>query len=183
MKKMIHLKSKPFLLALVLLACFSGCNKSNTPKIVDKSIIETAYNSFLQDINQNDVLYYTFKDIDGNGTDELLVTSNTKLTIYVYDHSVKEIGNHDFQTGTLRLLHTNHEDYPGIICFTAGGSAEHYKYLTIHNEQLLLRDLWKLDYSNDNSKQEINYCDDAQLIDLSKEAYNNNQDIDFKVFK
>lgn len=176
MKKFVFL-----ILTLFLFICaFSGCTHSSSSTLNDKT--ETAYNNFLKNLSQNDEIYYAYKDIDNDDLYELLVLTNTKLAIYNYDQSVKQIGSHDFQTGTLRLFNTNHKDYPGIICFTVGGGAEHYKYLFVQNKQLLFTDLWDLNYSNNILPKENVFCDDLRLVDLAKTAYNNNQDIDFKVF-
>ena len=97
----------------------------NTDPIADKdasSDAEAAYLSFLDDLRaQQDDLYYSIKDIDGNDVDDLILLENTKLSIYTFENSVNFIGEHDFLTGTARFCYSDKAIFPGIFYSTAGG--------------------------------------------------------------
>ena len=143
------------------------------------------YNELLLELYNNkpekNVYTYFIKDLDSNGVGELIVVhAGTEITVYTLKDTVKEIGKHDFLTGTLRLLYSNDTSYPGIIYFTVGGGAEHYRYLTIKNDQLSFEKIWDYNYSASQGTDIdliVEHTTDKKLISESKIAYNQNQDI------
>lgn len=128
-----------------------------------------------------------FKDIDGNGIDELCVKHQSEIKIYTFSNEkLTEIGSHDFSTGTLRIFSSEDSDYPGIFCFTAGGSAEHYKYLTIKDNELSLEYIWRDQFAFEEmgypERTDIEYTTDKAMIEESKYLYDNNKDVEMLKF-
>ena len=144
---------------------------------------QQAYRAFLEDLKHEQAdLYYSIKDIDGNGVDDLIVNQNTTLTVYTLDDTVKQIDEHDFITGTARFFYSDDKNYPGIFYLTVGGGANHFGYMTIKDQKLVLEDLWEENYASEspnaaNSIKELS--SDKALISESKEVYTQDGDIDF----
>ncbi len=142
------------------------------------------YYDFLLDLcsnNPENIWGFFVKDLDNNGVEELIVDHDNSMeySFYTIDNGVvKLIEKYDFLTGTTRLLETNDEAYPGLICFTVGGGAEHYVYLTIKDGQLSFEKIWDDNYSGTYDTPTTEYTTDKKLIEVSANAYNNNQDID-----
>jgi len=132
--------------------------------------------------NPEKIASFFVKDIDNNGVEELIVHHDNSMecSFYTIDNGVvKLIEKYDFLTGTTRLLETNDEAYPGLICFTVGGGANHYVYLTIKDGQLSFEKIWDDNYSPSHDTPTTEYTTDKKLIEVSANAYNNNQDIDW----
>ena len=145
----------------------------------DVSTLETAYQALILKLSENSSdLHYVQMDIDGNGVNELIIKKQTTITVYSYNKRVTEVGSCDFQTGTLRLLYSSNPDYPGIFYFTVGGSADHYGYMTLKDGQLSFENLWEYNFYSD-PPQVTELSSDKQLIEESKTAYSENQDIVF----
>lgn len=158
-------------------------NSSSETSFLENSSKDTAtaksYDELLEElIKSGKDIYYTYKDIDGDGTDELLIHENTTLTVYTLANGVEMVGEYDFVTGTLRLLYSDDPNFPGIFYFTVGGGKDHYGYLTIKDGSLNFEKLWEYEYSADPVKiYEIS--PNKQLIEESKAAYEENRDIEF----
>ena len=83
-----------------------------------QSKIPSTYGNLMKSFNENvPEFYYHYKDIDGNGVYELLILENCALYIYTYDdNGVRQIGSHDFVTGTFQFLES--QNYDGLFVFT-----------------------------------------------------------------
>ncbi len=142
-----------------------------------------SYYDFLIELCSNNpekIANFFVKDIDNNGVEELIVDHDNSMeySFYTIDNGVvKLIEKYDFLTGTTRLLETNDEAYPGLICFTVGGGAEHYVYLTIKDGQLSFEKIWDDNYSGTYDTPTTEYTTDKKLIEVSANAYNKNQDV------
>ena len=162
-------------------------NSSSETSFLENSSKDTAtvksYDELLEELKKSEKdIHYTYKDIDGNGTDELLIHENTALTVYTLENGVEMVGQYDFVTGTLRLLYSDDPNCPGVFCFTVGGGKDHYDYLTIKDGSLNFEKLWEYEYSADPVKiYEIS--PNKELIEQSKFAYDNNRDIVFTPIK
>lgn len=165
----------------------SSSNPSSNNSFLENSSKDTAtvksYDELLEELKKSEKdIHYTYKDIDGDGTDELLIQENTALTVYTLENGVKMVGQYDFVTGTLRLLYSDDPNCPGVFCFTVGGGKDHYDYLTIKDGSLNFEKLWEYEYSADPVKiYEIS--PNKELIEQSKFAYDNNRDIVFTPIK
>ena len=147
---------------------------------------QSKYLDFVKNLIDTDQLRaqycsFRFKDINGDGKEEFLLIDATKLTVYTLNgEEVSEIDQNEFYTGTLRLLEPGDPAYPGIICFTVGGGREWHQYLTLKDGKLSLEDLWVYDYSPFvESPETREVSTDKKLIELSKTAYEKEQDVEF----
>ena len=148
---------------------------------------ESAYTAFLKDFYQQNpsqnTNLYGMRDLDGDGVPELvLLLAGTEVKVYAFNGTVTEIGGHDFMTGTLRLLYTDHPSYPGILYFTAGGGAEHYGYITVRDHVLVNEKLWDKTLPDSEDQRAggiVEYASDKDLIEESKTAYQENRDMEF----
>ncbi len=177
------------------LSCYAILNIATNEGFFTESVVDesatAAQNSYYGLINglytQNREFNYAFKDIDGNGTEELLVKSNTLITIYTYEDEIKQIGSHDFLTGSLRMFSSESKEYPGIFYFTVGGSCEHYSYLTIENNEIATKKLAEDHYADEElgypKRTWVNISKDAEIIKEAKYLYDNNKDIEFLKFE
>ena len=180
-----------WLLIAAFLVALVGCN--NKQKQLDET--NNAYNTeatqntateiytnFLNNYANNTELFYFTKDIDNNGTEELIIHQNTKIEIYTHGDSVKKVGTHDFITGTVQFYHTNSKKYPGVVFVTIGGGKEHFGYITITDGVLIFQQIFDNDFSMiSGEKEDVVYTDDEELIALSKKAYQ--EDCYIKYFK
>ena len=147
---------------------------------VTKSPAE-AYADFLNGyVTDTSVLYFT-KDIDGNGTEELIVDQNTAMEVYTYQGTVKKVGAHDFITGTLLLHHTKDNKYPGIVYVTVGGGKNHFGYITITDGALRVIQAFDESYGIDSGTTE--YTEDKDLIAAAKKAYQMSNRIGYSVWE
>ena len=184
MKKWIY-----FLLIGMLLLSISACgvkptasiqeptNGESTPSTQESTNNETTpvtqvYTNFLNNYTNNAELLYFIKDIDNNGTEELIIHQNTGIEIYTHGDSVKKVGTHDFITGTVQFYHINNKKYPGIVFVTIGGGKEHFGYIAITNGVLTFQQIFDNDFAMISGKKEdVFYTDNEELIALSKKAY------------
>ena len=160
-----------FLLAFFIMFSFTSCANIKTKST-------EVYTNFLNDYANDTELFYFTKDIDNNGTEELIIRQNTGIEVYTYRDSVKKVGTHDFITGTVQLYHTNDKKYPGIVFVTVGGGKEHFGYITLTDGALTFQQIFDNDFSMISGKKEdVFYTDDEELIALSKKAYQENYHI------
>ena len=84
------------------------------------------YREYLKNFaDSSSEVYYLIRDIDNDGTKDLILSNKASLTIYTYTDSVKEVGSYDFITGTVRYLYSDNKDFPGIFYTTTGGGYNH----------------------------------------------------------
>ncbi len=129
---------------------------------------------------------YTHRDIDNNGTEELLIIENTTLTIYTSNSTVTKVGSHNFETGTYQLFYSENKSFPGLITLTVGGGMNHFGYITIKNNTLDIEKIYDEDYSGilTNSKDKIiSYSENTELINEIQKAYQNNLMINLNSYK
>lgn len=188
MKKIVYL-----LAVFAMLFSVVGCNNDIIPKNsnnlkTEKSLnepisIEDKYIRFLSDNYKDAVnLNYTYRDIDNNGTEELLIIENTTLTVYTASPSVTKIGMHDFITGTYQLLYSENKTFPGLIVLTVGGGTNHFDYITIQKNALSIKKIYDEDYSgiSGSSDDKITlHSDNKELINAAQNAYKNNLRLNF----
>ncbi len=144
---------------------------------------EQLYADFLNTLKKEEIdRRYTFKDMDGNRVEELLIKEGTTLHVYTYQGGVKYIGKHDFVTGTLRMFNSDDTRYPGIFYFTVGGGANHYDYMTIRYQRLVTENVWEDRYGleAEGSAERIKkFTTDEDFIAESKRLYDNDCDMQF----
>lgn len=133
--------------------------------------------------------YYTLYDLNGDGEEELLIQDGTKLLVYTQgDNSAQLLVEQDFVGGTSRFLTTGDADYPGIIYFCVGGSKDRYYYLSldnVENREFVKIPLWTDNYGSYEEGEDgrvTELTDDKKLIELSREAYQNNRDLVFALY-
>ncbi len=138
----------------------------------------STYGNLMKSFNENvPEFYYHYKDIDGNGVYELLILENCALYIYTYDdNGVRQIGSHDFVTGTLQFLES--QNYDGIFVFTQGGSCDNYRYLTLIDGNITIAEVCKYDYTGDRAVW-VDINENKELIAEVKKVSENNDIINF----
>ena len=125
-------------------------------------------NAYANDIS---LLYFT-RDIDNNGTEELIIQQNKEIEVYTYEDSIKKMGAHDFKTGTTILHYTNDKKYPGIVYVTVDGGKNHFGYITITDGVLTVQQMFDEDSgTNSGEKEDVYYTQDEALIALSRMVY------------
>ena len=151
---------------------------------VEPSKTPRTYDNLMKSFNENvPEFYYHYKDIDGNGVYELLILENCALYIYTYDdNGVRQIGSHDFVTGTVRMFSSQNPKYPGIFYFTVGGGCDHYGYLTLNGDNIVTTPLCEYYYSADEPYW-VDINDDKEMIAEAKALYKENKDIIFLDFE
>lgn len=143
-----------------------------------------AYEEFLNGYVTNTSVLYSTKNIDGNGTEELILVQNTVLEVYTYEGTVRKVGAHDFITGTLLLYHTNDNKYPGMVYVTVGGGKNHFGYITITDGALSVQQVFDDDYGMTSGKKEdVFYTQDEDLIALCKKAYQDKNGVGYSIWK
>lgn len=172
-------KTVLLLIAVILsLQFFSGCHKKEDMNQKAKD----AYISFLKEQFKDNDISFIFKDIDGNGTDELIVIKKTIMIFYAFNEEITEIGDWNNINNTFRFLSSDNPSYPGIISFYVGWDENIYGYITIKDNKLHFEELW-IEYTSEESLgledriKEIS--DDKLLIEESRISYNENKDIEF----
>ena len=133
--------------------------------------------------------YYTLYDLNGDGEEELLIQDGTKLLVYTQgDNSAQLLVEQDFVGGTSRFLTTGDADYPGLIYFCVGGGKDRYYYLSLDNMEdgeFVKIPLWTDNYGSYEEGEDgriTELTDDKKLIELSREAYQNNRDLVFALY-
>lgn len=176
-------------LSVLAIFLFSGCGKTERI-LIDKGKVD--YKTFLSDLydnkSSNEEIDFSIKDLDDNGIPELVIARNglNNITVYTYNDTVVEVGNHDFASGTTRLFFTDNPSYPGIFFYFASGGLDHYGYLTIKDNKLMYEELWNEDYSGISkelgiSRERIEEISaDKQLIYESRKVYKENNDFLFQ---
>ena len=148
----------------------------------NESQIISDYNNLMNSFyNQNPDFYYAVKDIDGNGVNELIILSNTTITVYTNENGVKQLDSYDFVTGTVRMFSSQNPKYPGIFYFTVGGGCDHYGYLTVNGDNIVTTPLCEYYYSADEPYW-VDISDDKEMIAEAKALYDGNRDIEFVKF-
>lgn len=182
---------KKLLVYLTILAIllFSGCGKTER---VLKEKGKVDYTTFLSDLyenkSSNEELDFSIKDLDNNGIPELIIAKNgvNNISVYTFNDTVVEIGNHNFETGTTRLFFTDNSSYPGMFFYFVGGGLDHYGYITIKDNKLMYEELWNEDYSGISKELGISrniieeFSADKQLINESRKVYKENNDLLFQ---
>ncbi len=166
-----------FIPVICLIFLLAGCG--------EKSVTES-YTEYLKNFaDSSSEVYYLIRDIDNDGTKDLILSNNASLTIYTYTDSVKEVGSYDFITGTVQYLYSDNKDFPGIFYTTTGGGYNHYGYLTVKDGKVITEDLWKEDFSGiSGEKNKIeDLSENKALIDESKSVSQKEQKIDFEIMK
>ncbi len=149
----------------------------------NESQILSDYNNLMNNFyNQNPDFYYAVKDIDGNSVKELIILSNTTITVYTHEQDVKQLDSYDFVTGTVRMFSSDDKKYPGIFYFTVGGGCDHYSYLTLSGDNIVTTKLCEYYYSADEPYW-VDISDDKEMIAEAKALYNANKDIIFLDFE
>lgn len=181
---------KKLLVYFSVLAIFliSGCGKTESTLKEEGKVDYTTFLSGLYDNkSSSEELYFSIRDLDNNGIPELVIERNgVNITVYTYNYTVVEVGNHDFASGTTRLFFTDNPSYPGIFFYFAGGGLDHYGYLTIKDNKLMYEELWNEDYSGISkelgiSREKIEeFSADKQIINESRKVYKENNDLPFQ---
>jgi len=144
-----------------------------------------AYPGFLAELKaKGSQAVYHLWDMDGDGAQELLLTDNGILTVYTLTADrVTEVDAYNYGTGSFRMLSSDDPKYPGILTFWVGGGANHYGYMTVKDGKLVNERLWEEAYSlpeNDPGRV-MEFSADKALIAISKTAYAQNRDLQFKI--
>lgn len=166
-----------FIPVICLIFLLAGCG--------EKSATES-YTEYLKNFaDSSSEVYYLIRDIDNDGTKDLILSNNASLTIYTYTDSVKEVGSYDFITGTVQYLYSDNKDFPGIFYTTTGGGYNHYGYMTVKDGKVTTEDLWKEDFSGiSGEKNKIeDLSENKALVDESKSVSQKEQKINFEVMK
>lgn len=148
------------------------------------------YAALLKAEYPNQKVEYALRDLNADGWIDLLVLEEgTTLTVYTMkDGFTHLLVEQDFASGTSRFLTTGDTDYPGIIYFCVGGGKDRYYYLSldnVENGEFVKIPLWTDNYSLYEEGEEgriTELSDDKKLIELSREAYQNNCDLVFSQF-
>lgn len=173
MKRCI-LRLIPIICLVFLLA---GCGEKSVTEIYTDYLKNFADSSF--------EVHYLIRDIDNDGTPDLILPDNTSLKIYTYTDSVKEVGSYDFVTGTVQYLYSDNKDFSGIFYVTAGGGYNHYGYLTVKDGKVTTEDLWEEDFSGiSGEKNKIeDLSENRALVAESKAVSQKEQKINFEIMK
>lgn len=182
---------KKLLVYLTILAIFSFSGYGKTERTL-KEEGEVYYTTFLSDLYDNksfdEELDFSIKDLDNNGIPELIIAKNgvNNITVYTFNNTVVEVGNHNFATGTTRLFFTDNPSYPGMFFYFASGGLDCYGYITIKDNKLMYEELWNEDYSGISKELGISrkrieeFSADKQLINESRKVYKENNDLPFQ---
>lgn len=137
---------------------------------------------------QNLYAYQTLYDVNGDGEEELLIKVDNKLLVYTKgNNGAQLLVEQEFASGTSRFLSIGDADYPGLIYFCVGGGKSQYYYLTldnVQNKEFVLTPLWTDNYGFYEEGEEgriTELSDDKRLIELSRQAYQNNRDLIFSL--
>ena len=128
---------------------------------------------------------YALRDLNADGREELLVLEQgTTLSVYTMKTGYTQLlVEQDFVSGTSRFLMTGDAAYPGLIYFCVGGGKDRYYYLSldkVEDRQFIFTELWTDNYAFAEEGEEGRVTilsNDAKLVELSRVAYQNNQDL------
>ena len=134
--------------------------------------------------------YYMLHDISGDGEDELLILNwDNQLLVYTKGNNQAQLlVEQTFSSGTIRFFATGSAQYPGLIYFCVGGGKNQYYYLTldnVQNKEFVKIPLWTDNYGFYEEGEEgriTELSDDKKLIELSRQAYQNNRDLAFSLY-
>lgn len=125
---------------------------------------------------------FCIKDIDGDGSQELITFLHPTLTVYTFDGTVKVLGKLELVSGTNRFLAA--EGYFCIVNYSVGGGRDHYAYITVKDGNLVEELLFKYNFSGIESVPENEiFTKDKVLCEAAKKAVMQNQDIKFASLK
>jgi len=176
-------------LIILVIFLFSSCGKTERTLKEEGKVDYTTFLSDLYDNKySNEELDFCIKDLDNNDIPELIIAKNgvNNITVYTYNDTVVEVGNHNFATGTTRLFFTDNSSYSGMFFYFASGGLDHYGYITIKDNKLMYEELWNEDYSGISKELGISrerieeFSVDKQLIDESRKVYKANNDLPFQ---
>ena len=129
-------------------------------------------------------LRHVFRDLNGDGNEELLLLQNgTKLIVYTLGiNGTQLVVEDEFHTGTSRFLDSGDAAYPGLFYFCVGGGKNQCYYLTsnaVTNGQFALTPVWTEEVDKEGTYTRL--TEDEKLYDLSRKAYQNDEDIYFSL--
>ena len=128
--------------------------------------------------------YYALKDLDNDGTPELLIRTNWgNVAVYTFNDGLIKVGSRHF--GGTRLFFSNNPAYPGIFVFYVGGGFEHYDYVAVKDNEFIYEELWNEDFSGASAALGLDrdrieeLSKDKGLIKESKNVYSKGNDIEW----
>lgn len=135
---------------------------------------QEAYTDFLDKIEKEDTTF-SLKDLDKDGTPELLVIGTYKnigvLTAYAYNNSVVKLGDyHDAKIGVAALRVSEKAEFPGLFTMTWGGGIENYGYLSVRDGKLTFENLWVTDRTG-SSPVNVEVSANKELVKESMDAF------------
>jgi len=124
--------------------------------------------------------YFALKDLDNDGTPELLVDVNWgNVAVYTFNDGLIKVGNRNYLAGTFRMFFSDNPAYPGIFYFSVGGGLERYGYMTVKDNEFISEELWNEDYSGWRENRIEELSKDKGLIKESKNVYSKGNDIEW----
>ncbi len=186
MKKFLSL-----LMTVLILLGLAGCGEAK--KDVDQEKGEELYGDYVEYLSREykngneDVprYYYAYKNVDGVGNPELILKNGNKIEFFQYGRyegeKVSPFSTYDFGEGEVRILNSGDDDYHGIIFNVNDSVVSDYGYMTIIDEHMQTEQLFKIKFVGDEKNEEtITISDDEKLIELAREAMEEDRDVIFK---
>lgn len=157
--------------------------KDNTKKTSKYSSSEEMLDYYKNNYDTNDTMYL-LKDIDGDNNKDLVVMDNCEVIVVANHKEIKEVGRHDFVTGTIQFYESASKKYPGIFYSYASGGRNYYGYLSLKNNKLAVLKLWNKDYSGiykETGEKKIEYqSKNEDLLNESKNSCKSKYILKFK---
>lgn len=129
-------------------------------------------------------MMYLLKDIDADNNIDLIAIDNCEVIVVANCKEIKEVGRHDFVTGTIQFYESASKKYPGIFYSYASGGRNYYGYLSLKNNKLAVLKLWNKDYSGiykETGEKKIEYqSKNEELINESKNSCKSKYMLKFK---
>lgn len=141
------------------------------------------YSYYINHITLDDDKTYSYwiQDLDNNGIEEIVFLNNTTFEIYTYNGKVTKIGEHDFVTGTACWYYSDNKKFPGIFYSYVEGSGEHFGYLSIDENGIVLENLWEFYYTTvSHTDPTTILSDNTELVEESIRLFHEKQEITFK---
>lgn len=182
MKKTLAL----ILLALVLVLVFCACAPEK--KEVYNERAGKVFREFV--IQKHEEVGHTrflIRDIDGDGTDELLTMNREGYSIYGYNERASKgedkiirLGNRIKSITSDRFFFSDKEKYPGVFVYS-GQAVKTYTYLTLKNDKMICQKLWDDDSIGLYEERDriVEYTQDKELIKEAQRLYDKNMDIEW----
>ncbi len=153
-------------------------NTVNSPE--SNGIYAGVYTDFLVELyesTQKD-MQFCIRDMDGDGSDELVIFAHPEFTVYTFKEKAIKIGSLDLLSGSTMLLYM--KGYYGLLCYSVGGGRDHYSHITVTNGKLVSKDILKHNYSaiEYHPEDEV-LTDDKSLVEAAKNAIKNQTDASF----